>query len=365
MFPEQYKNTLLRLADADEDMKTLLGLFPRLKGYTTEETLAKNFTAMTGKDCTGLLKELRRNEILKIGAYYEYLCLSGYEEVFDEIAARYTPQPGDLSNYVENAVKEGDKAALTMIEMLLKIGERGTRGFTQYEFIKTYISELFSRAILESLEAGLINERLCSYGKRKDHEFLVLHQSEDTITAAEGRLKAWKRDQIAELPVIKTLETEIAELRAEAKWRIKEHRAEMADRAGMSEEELEGAMSHFTGFTIEDSSFLISATMLVERDTLNIVVTDSLSQYDMREWKNFPAVFVLEKTPKWLGDLSGVFKDAYPKLADRKLALVVPNEVAYANYKQNLLSKLVSRLGVEEIQGFPGTPMIHEIRGRK
>ena len=365
MFPEQYKNTLLRLADTDEDMKTLLGLFPLLKGYTTDETLAKNFMAMTGKDCTGLLKELRRNEILKIGAYYEFLCLSGYEEIFDEIVAGYAPQPGDLSNYVENAIQDENKAALKMIELLLKIGERGTRGFTQYGLIKTYLSELFSRAIFESLEAALIKERLCIYGKRKDHEFLALYQSEATIMAVDERLKAWKQDQIVELPVIKTLETEIAELRAEAKMRIKRERAEMADRAGMSEEELEGTMSHFTDFAIDNSSFLISGTMLVDHDRLHVVVTDGLSQYDVREWKNFPAVFVLERIPKWLGDLRGVLKDAYPKLADRKLAVVVPNEVAYANFNQNLLSKLVRRLGVEELKGFPKTPMVHEIRGRK
>jgi hypothetical protein len=365
MFPEQYKNTLLRLADADEDMKTLLGLFPLLKGYTTEETLAKNFTAMTGKDCTGLLKELRRNEILKIGAYYEFLCLSGYEEFFDEIVTRYAPQPGDLPNYVETAIKDGNEAALKMIELLLKIGKRGTLGFAQYGLVKAHISELFSRAILESLEEGLINERLCIYGKRKDNEFLVLHQSEDTIKAVEERLKAWKRDQIAELQVIKTLETEIAELRAEAKKRIGKQRAEMADRAGMSEEELEETMAHFSGFAIDNRSLLISGNMLVDHDSLYVVVTDGLSQYDVRDWKDFPVVFVLERVPKWVGDLRGMFKDAYPKLADRKLALVVPNEVAYANFKQNLLSKLVSRLGVEELKEFPKTPMVHEIRGRK
>ncbi len=360
MFPEQYKNTLLRLADADEDMKTLLGLFHLLEGYTTEETLARNFTAITGKDCTGLLKELRRKEILKIGAFDEYLCLSGYEAIFDEVVASYAPQPGDLSHYLENAINDDNQAALKMTELLLKVGKLGTIGFSQYGLIKTYISDLLSSAIFESLEEGLIKEHLCFYGKRKDHEFLALHQSEDATKAVEERLKAWKQEQLAELPVIKTLETAIAELRREAKQRIHAHRATMAEQAGMTEDELEETVSTFTGFDIDESSLLITGTALVGGDTLYIVVTDSLSEYDVREWRDFPVVFVLDRLPKWLGKLGGVFRDAYPKLADRKIALVVPNEVAYTNYKRDFLSKLASRLGIDEIKDLPGAPKAHE-----
>ncbi|NMX20855.1 hypothetical protein C5S30_00110, partial [ANME-1 cluster archaeon GoMg4] len=72
MFPEEYRSTLLRLVETDEDMRALLGLFHLLKTYTTEETLVRNFTVMTGKDCKDLLKVLVRDEIIKVGANNEY-----------------------------------------------------------------------------------------------------------------------------------------------------------------------------------------------------------------------------------------------------------------------------------------------------
>ena len=354
MFPEEYKSTLLSLAEAHgEDMKTLLGLFHLLKDYTTEEALVKNFTVMTGKDCKELLKELRRKEILKIGAYNEYLCLSGYEEFFDDITARYSPQPGNLSKYFENAMEDGDKAALKMIELLLKIGKYGIPGFTQYELIKTYISEMFSPAIFHSLGEDLIKEQLCIYGKRGDNEFLELYQSDDRINDVKERLRAWKTDQLPEMPVIELLEKEIAELVADARRNIKARRAEMAERAGMSEKELEETRGYFSGFTMDESSLFVTGNMIVDRDTLYVAITDSLSRYDAREWKDYPVVFITEKPPKWLWKIGSAFKDAYPKLSDRKIAIVVPHKEAYANFNQKLLSELVNRLGVSEISEIP------------
>jgi len=354
MFPEEYKSTLLSLVEAHgEDMKTLLGLFHLLKDYTTEEALVKNFMAMTGKDCKELLKELRRKEILKIGAYNEYLCLSGYEEFFDDITARYSPQPGNLSKYFEHAMKDGDKAALKMIELLLKIGKYGILGFTQYELIKTYIFEMFSPAIFHSLEEDLIKEQLCIYGKRGDNEFLELYQSDDRINDVKERLRAWKTDQLSEMPVIELLEKEIAELVADARKNIKARRAEMAERAGMSEEELEETRGYFSGFTMDESSLFVTGNTIVDHDTLYVAITDSLSWYDAREWKDYPVVFITEKPPKWLWKIGSAFKDAYPKLSDRKIAIVVPHKAAYANFNQKLLSELVNRLGVSEISEIP------------
>jgi hypothetical protein len=349
MFPEEYRSTLLRLVEADEDMQTLLGLFHLLRSYTTEETLVKNYTAMTGKDCKDLLKVLKQYEILKIGANNEYLCLSGYEAFFNEIAGGYSPQPGDLSEYFETAMEEGDKTALKMVELLLKIGKHGTPGFTQYELIKTYISEMFSPATFHSLEEDLIRERLCIYGKRGDNEFLELYQSDDRIKDVKERLRAWKTDQLPKMPVIELLEKGIAELVANARRNIKARRSEMAERAGLSEEELEETIGYFSGFTIDESSLFVTGNMIVDRDRLYVAITDRLSQYDAREWKDYPVVFIIEKPPKWLWKIGSAFKDAYPRLSERKIAIVVPHEVAYANFNQKLLSELVNRLGVSEI----------------
>jgi hypothetical protein len=353
MFPEEYRSTLLRLVETDEDMRALLGLFHLLKSYTTEETLVRNFTAMTGKDCKDLLKVLVRDEILKVGANNEYLCLSGYESFFDEIAGRYSPPLGDLSRYFETALGDGDKAALKMIELLLKIGKHGIPGFTQYELIKTYISEMFSPAIFQSLEEDLLRERLCIYGKRGEAEFLELYQSDDRINELKERLRAWKTDQLPEMPVIELLEKEIAELVANARSGIRARRAELAERAGMSEKELEETRGYFSGFSIDEDSLFVTGNMIVDRDTLYVAITDRLSQYDAREWKNYPMVFILDRVPKWIRKVPSVFKDAYPKLSDRRIAIVVPHEAAYANFKQKLLSELVSRLGVSEISEIP------------
>jgi len=353
MFPEEYRSTLLRLAeDADDDMKTLLGLFHLLKGYTTEETLVKNCTAMTEQDCKDSLKVLRQSGILKIGAYNEYLCLSGYEEFFDEIVGRYSPQPGDLSNYVKKIVEDEDNAALRMTELLLKVGKHSILEITQYNLIKNDITEMFSPAIFHSLEAELIKEHLCVYGKRAEKEFLELYQSEAKIMDVKEQLRAWKADQLAEMHVRETLEKEIAELVAIAREGIRDHRTKMAEQAGMSEKEMEETIGYFSGFTMDDASLFVTGYMIVNRDRLYVAITDNLSRYDVREWKDFPVLFITDKLPKWLWKIGSTFKDAYPKLSDRRIAIVVPNKVAYANFKQKLLYELVNRLGVTEISEF-------------
>ncbi len=358
MFPEEYRSTILSLAEADEDMKTLLGLFHLLEGYTTEEAITKNFTAMTGgKDCKDLLNLLRKRGLIKIGAYNEYLCLSGYEEVFNDIAVGYSPQPGDLSGYLENAVEKGDKAALKMIELLLKISKRGLRGFTQYEIIKNEVSEIFSLGVFQSLEEKFINEKLCVYGNRRGNEFLGLYLSEDKIKDAKERLRAWKTNKLVEMPVIETLEKEIGELVENARRKMKlEGREEgLADTLSIPEsEKVADTVGYFSGFAIDDAFMFVTGNVLLERDSLYLVITDSLSRYEVREWRtDYPAIFILEEIPKWVGKIEFVFKDAYPRLSDRKLAIAVPNEVAYSNFKHKLLSELVNRLGIKEVTEIP------------
>jgi hypothetical protein len=353
MFPEEYRSILLSLAEEYEDMKTLLGLFHRLKGYTTEETLVKNFTALTGKDCKDLLKTLRKRGILKIGAYNEYLCLSGYEEFFDEVASGYSLQPGDLSNYIEKAVEEGDRAALKLIELVLKISKHGTPRVTHYEIIRDEMSELFSPEVFHSLEEELIKEKLCVYAKKRDKEFLEFYQGGDTIKEVKERLRVWKTNKLAELPVKKMLEKEIEGLIADARMGIGAYSAEMAERAGLSETEVEKTVGYFSGFDVDDVFLFVTGNMQVGHDALYVAITDSLSRYEAREWRDYPVVFITAELPKWVGIIEGVFKDAYPKLSERRMAIVVPNKVASANFNQKLLSELVNRLGITEISEIP------------
>ena len=354
MIPEEYKSKLLSLVEEHgEDMETLLGLFHLLNGYTTEETLVKNFTAMTGKDCTDLLKSLRRTGLLKIGTFNEYLCLSGYERFFEEITAGYSLQPGDLSNFLDNAVEDKDKAALKMLDLLLKIGKYGTAGFAQYELIEKELSEMFSSEVFHALEERLIKEKLCVYGKRRDEEFLEFYQSEDEINEVKARLRAWKTAKLAEMPVIKTLETEIEDLVAAARKSIKAWKAQMADQAGMSESELEETVGYFSGFTVDESSLFITGNMIIHRDRLYIAIADSLSVYEAREWRDFPVVFITEEIPKWIGKFGVLFKKAYPELKYRKIAIAAPDKEAYSNYEHNLFSELMNRLGISEIGELP------------
>ena len=353
MFPEEYRSILLSLAEEYEGMKTLLGLFHRLKGYTTEETLVKNFTALTGKDCKELLKTLRKRGILKIGAYNEYLCLSGYEEFFNEVASGYLPQPGDLTNYIEKAVEEGDRAALKLIELVLKTSKHGTPRVTHYEIIRDEMSELFSPEVFHSLEEELIKEKLCVYAKKRDKEFLEFYQGGDTIKEVKERLRVWKTNKLAELPVKKMLEKEIEGLIADARMGIGAYSAEMAEMAGLSETEVEKTVGYFSGFDVDDVFLFVTGNMLVGHDALYVAITDSLSRYEAREWRGYPVLFITAEFPKWVGTIEGAFKDAYPKLSERRMAIVVPNEVAYANFKQKLLSELVNRLGITEISEIP------------
>jgi len=355
MFPDEYRSTILRLVEANEDMKTLLGIFYPLKGYTTEEALEKNFRAMTGKDCKDLLKLLRRERILKIGTYKEYLCLSGYEEVFNEIAAGFSPQPSDLSEYFEKAVKEGNAAALKMIELLLKMGMHGIGEFSQYEIIKSEISEMFSPAVFSSLAEEFIKENLCVYGKRQATEFLKLIQREDEIKEVKERVSDWKTNKLAEMPIKQTVEKEIEKLIEDARRRMEreKRKEELAETLGIpGSEKVEDTVGYFSEFTPDDTLMFITGNALVEHDTLSFVITDCLSRYEAREWKDFPVVFITERIPKWIRQIDVVFKDAYPKLSERKMAIAVPNKVAYSNFKQKLLFELVNRLGIPEVMEF-------------
>jgi hypothetical protein len=353
MFPEAYRDTLLRLVEENEDMKTLLGLFPLLGSCTTEEALAKDFNVMTGRDVKELLNVLRRNGILKIGAHNEYLCLSGYEDIFNEIAREYMPQPGDLVAYVENAIKEDEIAALEMMDLLLNIGEHGISGFTQYQLLRTDMSEQFSPAVFRSLEEDLLRKRFCVYGKKHDTEFLRLYlQSDDTIQDVKKRILEWKSNKLTAMPTKGTVEQIVEELVRATRRKLNEYGAEIAAMAGMSEGELKEARGYFSGFEMDETFHVLTSYLRLDHDGLHIVLTDSISRYDAWEWKDYPVLIITEKLPRWIRDFKTVFKDAYPKLSDRKIAIAVPNMDAYSNFKQTLLSKLITQLGISEPSEF-------------
>ena len=353
MLLEEYKNTILSLVKEKEDVKTLIGLFHLMDGCTTEEALVKNFNALTGKDGKDLLKLLRQKEILKIGAHDAYLCLSGYEDIFNDLAAEYSPQPGDLLAYFEKAVEEEDKATLKALYLLLELGRHGLLGSSQYEILKTDISEIFTPAVFQSVEERLIRDGICVYGEKYETEFLDLYQSDAKKSELKERMWAWKAKELAELPVKKQLEKEIGELVRGARERMKGRG--LADTLGIPESEtVEETSGYFSGFEMDDSFLFLTSDLLLEHDTLHIVIIDSLSRFEAREWKNFPVVFVTDAMPRWLGKTSAVFKAAYPVLSDRKIAIAVPNKGAYSNFKQRLLYLLLDRLEIEELSELQG-----------
>ena len=353
MFPEEFKSILRELAEADDDMKVLLGLFYLLKGYTTDETLKKNFTALTGRDCTELLHLLRKRGILKLGTFNDYLCLSGYEVFFDEIARRYVPPRGDLAAYLQQAMEQGDEAKLKMLELLVKIGKLDSSWFTQYELIKSDIAELYSPETFQTIEQELISERICLYGKKQAKEFLELYQDAESIQTARERIREWRGERLLALPVKVQLEQMSEELINAARLRIREWRAQLAEQAGMTEKELESTAGHFSGFTMDGATLMLSCAMIVEHDTLHVALTDNLLRHDAREWRNFPVVIIAERIPKWINQIELVFRHAYPKLSERRMAIAVPNHVAYANFKHALLYEILERLEITEVREFP------------
>ncbi|MEA2053253.1 MAG: hypothetical protein U9O90_10650 [Euryarchaeota archaeon] len=354
MLLEEYKNTILSLVKENEDVKRLIGLFHLMDGCTTEKALVKNFNALTGKDCKDLLKLLIMKQILKVGAHDAYLCLSGYEDIFNVLAAEYSPQPGDLLACFEKAVEEEDKATLKALYLLLNLGRHGLLGSTQYEILKTDISEIFTPAVFQSVEERLIRDRICVYGEKYETEFLDLYQSDAKKSELKERMWAWKAKELADRPVKKQLEKEIGELVRGARERMKGRG--LADTLGIPESEtVEETSGYFSGFEMDDSFLFLTSDLLLEHDTEHIVIVDSyLSRFEVLEWKNFPVVFVTDAMPRWLGKTGAVFKAAYPKLSDRKIAIAVPNKGAYSNFKQRLLYLLLDRLEVEELSELQG-----------
>ncbi|MEA1998189.1 MAG: hypothetical protein U9N61_02535, partial [Euryarchaeota archaeon] len=258
---------------------------------------------------------------------------------------------GDLLAYFEKAVEEEDKATLKALYLLLELGRHGLLGSTQYEILKTDISEIFTPAVFQSVEERLIRDRICVYGEKYETEFLDLYQSDAKKSELKERMWAWKAKELAELPVKQQLEKLIEELVRGARERLKERG--FADTLGIPESEtVDETSGYFSGFEMDDSFLFLTSDLLLEHDTLHIVIVDSLSRFEAREWKNFPVVFVTDAMPRWLGKRGVVFNAAYPVLSDRKIAIAVPNKGAYSNFKQRLLYLLLDRLDIEEMSEF-------------
>ncbi len=350
----QYKNLVLSMVESNEDAKTLLGLVYVLKEYASEEALMRNFAAIRGKgrekECKDLLKSLWRKRILGIGPYDEYICPEGHEKEFGEVTSRFFEEPPKLSEIVKAEIEAGNKAAITMIWLLLKMGIHGVRGFTQYEFIKSDMSDMYSSAAFQSLEDSFLAERLCVYGQRKPgHEFLWLYnQTDEELKTASDMIMEFREREFSNMPMIKELEDKIDEVVTESKKAKEGWKEGFAEWAKFSEDELETVSGYFSGFMLDEDFLSLTGNMYVE-DTLHLVVTDKLSRYNVREWREQPVVFVTAEMPIWIKKIKTVFEDSYPKYSDRKLAIAVPNEAAYANFEQGLLSKLMKQLGIESI----------------
>ncbi len=353
MNPEKYKNLVLSVTESNEDAKTLLGLVYVLKEYASEEALMKNFVALKGKEEDGknLLKSLRRKRVLGRGPYDEYICPAGHEDVFNDFASGCLQEPPKLSKVLKEEVEAGNNAAIKMIELLLKIHIHGITGFTQYELVKADISDMFSPAVFQSLESKFIAENVCVYGQRRPgHEFLwIYHQSDDEIMNATDMLKEFREKELYKMPLTRMVEGKIGDFIQEAKREQKGQKEEFAEWTQFSEAEIDTLSGYFTGFTINDDFLSLYGNMYVKRDTLHLVVTDKLSRYDIREWREQPVVFITEEMPRWVERIRRVFEGAYPNFSDRKLAIAVPNKVAYTNFKQELLSTLLRRWGIEEV----------------
>jgi hypothetical protein len=324
-----------------------------LKEYASEEALTRNFAALRGKEreCMGLLKSLRRKRILGTGPYDEYICPAGHEKTFEELASRFLAEPPKLAQIVEAEIEAGNNATLTMIELLLKMGIHGVPGFTQYELIKADMCDMFSPEVFQTLESEFIAGNICVYGQRKPrHEFLWLyHQSEEELKTATDKLVAFREKELYKMPMTKELETQIGVIIAQSQKGATARKEGLAEWSKFTKEELETVSGYFSGFTMDEDFIALNGDVYAARETLHLMVKDKLSRYDVREWREQPVVFVTSELPGWLGGIKHVFKEAYPGYSERKLAIVVPNKVAYANFKQELFSKLLARLGIEEV----------------
>ncbi len=353
MTPEEYRTLVLKLI-AKEDVRTLLGLVYLLKEYSSEDALIRNFSAIHGDgECRLQLRALRRRRILGRGPFDEYIPRQGYESVFDEIVSDFIPDSPPISEYLADAIKSGDEAAIKMIELLLKLTIHGIAGYTQYRLLEEEISEQFSSSVFHELEQRFIADKLCVYGERRGHEFLALYnQSEEELERAREILKDKRRKELFQMPVVKMVDDAIRLLAGLSKREPKEWKEIAATWAKMPESDIEKLSGYFSGFRMDDDFLFITGDMLIDRDSLYFVITDRVTRYDIREWRTDPVVFIVSELPVWIERtrLKLVFNDAYPKFSDRKLAIAVPDDIAYANFKQGLLTRFLARLGIDRIE---------------
>ncbi len=353
MTPEEYRTLLLKVI-AREDVRTLLGLVYYLREYSSEEALVRNFSAMHGDgECRTVLRALRRWRILGRGPFDEYVPRQGYESVFDEVVPDFIPDSTPISEYLTEAIKSGDEAAIKMIELLLKLTIHGIAGYTQYRLLEEEISEQFSPSVFHALEQRFIADKLCVYGERRGQEFLSLYnQSTEELGRAREILKDKRRKELFQMPVVKMVDDAIRLLAGLSKREPKEWKEIAATWAKMPESDIEKLSGYFSGFRMDVDFLFITGDMLIDRDSLYFVITDRLTRYDIREWRTDPVVFIVSELPVWVEKpaLKLVFNDAYPKFSDRKIAIAAPGGIAYANFKQELLTRFLTQLGINEIR---------------
>jgi len=362
--PAEYEHLISEFAEKDEDVRMLLSLVHILRGYSTVPALVKNFKALRGvsdeeamRKCKALTKELRKRGVLWRGFYDEFVCPEGFEEVFERVVSAFVHEvvrKRPLKDFFEECKAKKDTAALKMLELLLKVPLQ-ERGATQYEMLRADISDMFSPAKFLELEERFIAEGICIYGKKARREFLELRHSEAEKISLRDAMLEYRQE------VLSTRAEEVERAVGGMLNEMKENSElvkSLASQMNVPAESkiLKKIIGDFSGFSMDDTFFFLTASFSIFSNFLVVVLTDTLSRYDVREWRTYPdpTLFLVEEMPRWVKDIESVFKDAYPPLSERKIAIAsLKTKEAFANYESDALSIFLERLGISEIQPFP------------
>jgi len=362
--PAEYEHLISEFAGKDEDVKMLLSLVHILRGYSTIPALMKNFKALRRvsdeeamRKCKALTKELRKRGVLWRGFYDEFVSPEGFEEVFERVVSAFVHEvvrKRPLKDFFEECKAKKDTAALKMLELLLKVPLQ-ERGATQYEMLRADISDMFSPAKFLELEERFIAEGICIYGKKARREFLELRHSEAEKISLRDAMLEYRQE------VLSTRAEEVERAVGGMLNEMKENSELVKSLASQMNVPAESKMlkkliGDFSGFSMDDTFFFLTASFSIFSNFLVVVLTDTLSRYDVREWRTYPdpTLFLVEEMPRWVKDIESVFKDAYPPLSERKIAIAsLKTKEAFANYESDALSIFLERLGISEIQPFP------------
>ncbi len=359
MTPAEYRKMLSRMAANDERVRTIVALVHMLEGYSTIESLARNYNAIrrmndesaADSECRAIVKELRKRGLLWRGFYDEFLCPEGFEDAFEDVASEFVSPPKQLSAFFEECVSKKDIASLKMLELMLKMPYEHA-GMTQYEMLKTEISDMFSPDVFKSIEERMIGEGICFYMKKAKREFLSLRHEEEEKKRVRDALVDFREEYLRDLA--SSFEKRLSEFADEIKEDAKKMMVEsLAVKLGVTPKTLDEFICQFSGFSMDDTMMFLTTSFSVMSEVIVIVLTDRLSRYDAYTWHTYPepTLFIAEEMPSWVNEIESVFRNAYPPLKERKIAIASSkSKKAYANFESELLKDMLnSVMDVEEI----------------